>query len=120
MDREDVAKVSFEERISGVERLMRVWFGEDRAQSRLERVLASADLAGPIRPHRWGRVEAEIETAPLYVIGRAELLANKRASGRDKDLRDVAVLEAHEPPRTKRRRTKSTSKSKSKPKPSRQ
>ncbi len=44
-----------------------------------------------------GRVEAEFESKPLYVIGREQLLANKRASGRDKDLRDIAMLEALSP-----------------------
>jgi hypothetical protein len=29
LDRQDVASMSFEERISGVERLRRSWFGED-------------------------------------------------------------------------------------------
>jgi hypothetical protein len=43
LDRQDVASMSFEERISGVERLRRSWFGEDRAESRLERVLVCAD-----------------------------------------------------------------------------
>lgn len=43
------------------------------------------------------RVEAEFEATPLFVIGREALLANKRASGRDKDLLDVALLEAHPP-----------------------
>jgi hypothetical protein len=28
------------------------------------------------------------------MLGRKDLIANKRASGRDKDLRDVAILEA--------------------------
>ena len=46
-----------------------------------------------------GRVEAEFESAPLYVIGRAQLIANKRASGRDKDLLDVATLERAKPRR---------------------
>jgi hypothetical protein len=56
LDREDVAAMSFEERISGVERLRRVWFGEDRAESRLERVLERADLpARPLPPRRWPR-----------------------------------------------------------------
>jgi hypothetical protein len=41
-----------------------------------------------------GRVEAEFSPAPLFIIGRKDLIANKRASGRDKDLRDVAMLEA--------------------------
>jgi hypothetical protein len=44
IDRQDVAAMSIEERISGVERLRRVWFIEDRAESRLDRVLVCADL----------------------------------------------------------------------------
>jgi hypothetical protein len=40
-----------------------------------------------------GRVEAEFVASPLYVIGRRELLANKRAAGRPKDLLDVSALE---------------------------
>lgn len=48
------------------------------------------------------RVVADFDAGPLYVIGREQLLANKRASGREKDLRDVALLEAHRSPRTKR------------------
>ena len=43
------------------------------------------------------RVEAKFEAAPLYVIGRDALLLNKRASGRTKDLLDIAMLEAHPP-----------------------
>jgi len=43
LDQEDVAALSFEERISGVERLRREWFGEDCPESRLERVLVCAD-----------------------------------------------------------------------------
>ncbi len=41
------------------------------------------------------RVEARFAEKPLYVIGRAALIKNKRAAGRDKDLRDIALLEAH-------------------------
>lgn len=41
------------------------------------------------------RVQAEFVTAPLYVIGRDALIANKRAAARDKDLLDVALLERH-------------------------
>lgn len=44
-----------------------------------------------------GRVEAEFKAAPLYVIGREQLLANKRAAGRTKDLLDVAALERLSP-----------------------
>jgi hypothetical protein len=50
LDRQDVAAMSFEERISGVERLRRVWFGEDRAQSTLERVLVGAHPAACCSP----------------------------------------------------------------------
>jgi hypothetical protein len=52
------------------------------------------------------RVEADFEATPLFVIGREALLANKRASGRDKDLLDVALLEAH--PTAKRARKPAT------------
>jgi hypothetical protein len=51
------------------------------------------------------RVEAEFIVAPLYVIGRDMLVKNKRAAGRDKDLADVALLEAHvSPTKIERRR----------------
>jgi hypothetical protein len=43
------------------------------------------------------RVQAEFVASPLYVIGRAALIANKRAAARDKDLLDVALLERHRP-----------------------
>ncbi len=41
-----------------------------------------------------GRAKADFGSGPLYLIGRKELIANKCASGRDKDLRDVAMLES--------------------------
>ncbi len=47
------------------------------------------------------RVKAEFIVSPLYVIGRETLLKNKRAAGRDKDLLDVALLEAHGPCKSK-------------------
>lgn len=52
------------------------------------------------------RVEARFVATPLYVIGREMLIKNKRAAGRDKDLLDVALLEAHEPPPRRRTRKK--------------
>ena len=59
IDRRDVAAMSFEERISGVERLRRVWVGEDRAESRLERVLVCVDRpASSLRDGRRSRVTA--------------------------------------------------------------
>lgn len=51
-----------------------------------------------------GRVEAIFVSTPLFIIGRAELLKNKRASGRKKDLLDVAMLEASKPPSKPKRR----------------
>jgi hypothetical protein len=41
-----------------------------------------------------GRVEAEFAHGKLFVIGRTELLVNKRASGRAKDLADIERLKA--------------------------
>jgi predicted nucleotidyltransferase len=44
-------------------------------------------------PRAWkGRVSVDFEGGPLYVIGRAELIANKRAAGRTKDQFDLALL----------------------------
>ncbi len=40
-----------------------------------------------------GRVELQIEGLSVACIGKADLLANKRAAGRPKDLADVAALE---------------------------
>jgi len=65
-------------------------------------------ISGVTFARAWqGRVEADFILRPLFVIGRRELIANKRASGRDKDLRDVAMLQALSSPRpirTARRR----------------
>lgn len=58
-----------------------------------------------------GRAKLDFAPGPIYLIGRRELIANKRASGRDKDLRDVAMLEALGPAkRVRRRRTHQTKK----------
>jgi hypothetical protein len=51
-----------------------------------------------------GRAKADFGPGPLFLIGRKDLITNKRASGRDKDLRDVAMLEAMTPARTSRTR----------------
>jgi hypothetical protein len=60
-------------------------------------------ISGVTFARAWeGRVEAEFMPRPLFVIGRRELIANKRASGRDKDLRDVAMLQALSSPRPRR------------------
>jgi len=41
-----------------------------------------------------GRVEAELDGIRVAYLGKAELIANKRASGRPQDLADLANLEA--------------------------
>jgi hypothetical protein len=38
------------------------------------------------------RLEVEVDGVPIMVIGRDDLIANKLASGRDKDLGDVRKL----------------------------
>ena len=63
-------------------------------------------ISGVTFARAWrGRVEADFTLRPLFVIGRRELIANKRASGRDKDLRDVAMLQALSSPAPRPRRT---------------
>lgn len=55
-------------------------------------------IAGVTFEEAWGgRVAAEFEGGELWVIGREELIKNKRAAGREQDLRDVAMLEMHAP-----------------------
>jgi len=51
-----------------------------------------------------GRVRVDFGPGALSVIGRKDLIANKRASGRQKDLRDVAILESMPSRPAKRRR----------------
>jgi hypothetical protein len=59
-------------------------------------------IAGVSFEEAWaGRVRADFEAGPLFVIGREALIKNKRAAGRDKDLLDVAMLELHDPTRRK-------------------
>lgn len=41
------------------------------------------------------RVETEYGDQHIWVIGRADLIANKRASGRPQDGLDIAILERH-------------------------
>jgi hypothetical protein len=40
-----------------------------------------------------GRVAADIDGVPVFVLGRKELIQNKRAVGRPQDLADLAELE---------------------------
>lgn len=121
LDRDDIGALSFEERISGVERLRRAEFLSALIAHRVRFVLVGGHAVG--RPHRaepcqrqaalrgarrprfrrsspvsgrrapttdrkrrrrdevWkGRVEANFVVSPLYVIGREQLLTNKRAA----------------------------------------
>ena len=43
-----------------------------------------------------GRVSAKFGEHAVHFLGRAELVENKRASGRAKDLADIALLEEAE------------------------
>lgn len=52
-------------------------------------------ISGVEWPTAWeGRVEGQIDGLPVAFIGLRELLRNKRAAGRPKDLADVAELRA--------------------------
>jgi hypothetical protein len=43
------------------------------------------------------RVEASLDAIPVAMLGRTDLIRNKRATGRPQDLADVAALEALDP-----------------------
>lgn len=59
-------------------------------------------ISGVEFPEAWTRrSEADFEGIRVAVIGRDDLLINKRASGRAKDLVDVERLEPARPPRRK-------------------
>ncbi len=52
-------------------------------------------ISGVAFEEAWqGRTEASVEGVTFGVLGREELLRNKRATGRPKDLLDVEVLES--------------------------
>ena len=44
------------------------------------------------------RIQVRLAALEIPVLGREDLLANKRAAGRPKDLADLAWLEAEDPP----------------------
>jgi hypothetical protein len=58
------------------------------------RIEILTEISGVAFVDAWPRRElAEVERIPLSVIGRADLLANKRAAARTRDLADVEALE---------------------------
>jgi hypothetical protein len=65
------------------------------------------EISGVSWAQAWaGRVIVDLDGLSLPVLGRAELIANKRAAGRPKDLRDLEVLEHLGPQRRKSKPTK--------------
>lgn len=63
------------------------------------RVDILTDVSGVVFEDAWSsRVEGFLGSTPVHYIGREELIINKRASGRPKDIADVAALETSEPP----------------------
>ena len=65
------------------------------------------EISGVSWDEAWrGHITVELDEMPLPVLGRAQLIANKRASGRPKDLRDLEVLENLSPPRKKKSATR--------------
>ena len=50
------------------------------------------------------RVDVQFPGGVLFVIGRDDLIKNKRASAREKDLRDLAMLEGSAKPSRRKRR----------------
>ncbi len=59
-----------------------------------------------------GRLTTQLGGRAVPVLGRAELVRNKRATGRPKDLVDVSALEASESPAKKKTSSRSGSKAK--------
>jgi hypothetical protein len=51
-----------------------------------------------------GRVRVDFDAGELFLIGREQLLANKRAAGRPKELADAAAIEKYAPPTPDKRR----------------
>jgi hypothetical protein len=60
------------------------------------RVDLMSDISGVAFDEAWPeRVVVRVDETPMVLIGRRHLVANKRASGRKKDLLDAEWLEAH-------------------------
>jgi hypothetical protein len=57
------------------------------------------EIDGVIFEEAWQRrIEGSLMGVPVAFIGRDDFIRNKRASGRPKDIADVAALESGEPP----------------------
>lgn len=74
-------------------------FTADDRVIQLRRAPNRADLLTRLRgvdfDEAWSRrVEAWLDSIPVAMLGRADLMRNKRATGRPQDLADAAALEA--------------------------
>jgi hypothetical protein len=79
-----------------------VWLG--RAPARVDLLLG---LPGVEFTSAWPRrVDVELEGLCVHVIGRDDLVANKRAVGRPQDRRDVRAIERAHPLRPRKRSTR--------------
>ena len=66
-----------------------MFFGTPPARVDLLRTIPGVDFADA-----WGRrVDVDWNGVPVHVIGRDDLIAAKRAAGRERDLRDLRALE---------------------------
>ena len=62
-----------------------------------QRIDLVTEISGVSFEQAWtGRLEALLDGLPVYIIGRRELLQNKRAAGRAKDLADVEAIDPEE------------------------
>jgi hypothetical protein len=62
------------------------------------RIDIMTSISGVTFERAWrGRIRAHIDGHEVGFLGRAEFIANKQASGRPKDLADLALLEEIEP-----------------------
>jgi hypothetical protein len=65
------------------------------------RIEILTEVSGVAFGDAWPRRErAEVDGVPLHVIGRADLLENKRAAARTRDLADVEALERQASPKS--------------------
>jgi hypothetical protein len=64
-----------------------------------QRIDILTSITGVTFEEAWqGRTQTTINQISVAILGREQLLTNKRATGRPKDLADAAYLEESEPP----------------------